>query len=120
MSNVNNSIQLIPEIEAEKKAKAGVAKITAAKKTSSEYKPVRGVHKSVLEALDRLFPGRTANGDKIAAVVYIITDGDCEISENAMRLVEIYDKRDSTEISERLSNIERMLRDIRKEVIHNA
>ena len=98
--------------EAVKKAKAGVAKITTAKKTSSEYKPVRGVHKSVLEALDRLFPGGTANGDKIAAAVYIVTDGDCEVSEKAMQLVESYGKRDGgAEISERLSNIERMLRD---------
>ena len=95
-----------------KKAKAGVAKITTAKKTSSEYKPVRGVHKSVLEALDRLFPGGTANGDMIAAVVYIVTNGDCEVSEKAMQLVESYGKRDGgAEISERLSNIERMLRD---------
>ena len=94
-----------------KKAKAGVAKITTAKKTSSEYKPVRGVHKSVLEALDRLFPGGTANGDMIAAVVYIVTNGDCEVSEKAMQLVESYGKRDGgAEISERLSNIERMLR----------
>ena len=95
-----------------KKAKAGVAKITTAKKTSSEYKPVRGVHKSVLEALDRLFPGGTANGDMIAAVVYIVTNGDCEVSEKAMQLVESYGKRDGgAEIFERLSNIERMLRD---------
>lgn len=95
-----------------KKPKTGLAKSTASNEKTSKYKHVRGIHDSVLEALRQLFPGGAHNCDLIAAAVYIITDGGCEVSEQAMRLVNSYDKRTGdTDISSRLSNIERMLRD---------
>ena len=95
-----------------KKPKIGLTKSTASNKKSSEYKHVRGIHDSVLVALRQLFPGGAHNCDLISAAVYIITDGNCEVSEQAMQLVNSYDKRTGdTDISARLSNIERMLRD---------
>lgn len=113
----NNEISAETEKEvsykpiAVKKAKAGTFKNPVSKKNPAECICVRGVHKSVITALDRLFPGGTSNGDMIAAAVYIVTGGDCEVTEKAMQLVESYGKREGTDISERLSNIERMLRD---------
>lgn len=96
---------------AAKKSKAASVKDAVPNKSSSEYKHVRGIHDSVLVALRQLFPGGAHNCDLISAAVYIITDGNCEISEQAMQLVNSYDKRvGDTDISERLSNIERMLR----------
>lgn len=113
----NNEISTETEEEvsdkpaAVKKAKTGVFKSPVSKKNQAECIYIRGVHKSVITALHRLFPGGTSNGDMIAAAVYIVTGGDCEVTGKAMQLVESYGKRDGADISERLSNIERMLRD---------
>lgn len=97
---------------AEKKVKAQPSKpVSQSKKNSSDYKLVRDVHKSVLVALRRLFPGGASAANMITAVVYIITDGGCELSEQARSLVDSYDKRDGDDnMSERIGNIERMLR----------
>lgn len=88
------------------------------KATSSSYEDVRSVHKSVMAAMRKSLPGTASKADLLAAFVYIHTDGDCEISDNAMQIVKAYkaeDKQfDLTQRTEtRLANIERMLREQR-------
>lgn len=102
-----------------KKLVKQMAKKNAANRTSADgYEFVRGVPCNVMDALRRRFPSNASKVDLLSAVVYIFTGGDCEISENAMQLVESYKNDDSQfalseRTEERLANIERMLREQR-------
>lgn len=100
-----------PAVAKEVKSKSKSTQTTLSKRKSADYKTVHDIPCGVLTALRRLFPGGTSNGDLLAAAGYIVTDGDCEVSETAMQLVESYNRRDNDDLEERLSNIERMLRD---------
>lgn len=88
------------------------------KAASPDYEDVRSVHKSVMAAMRKALPGTASKADLLAAFVYIHTNGDCEISDNAMSIVKAYKAEDRqydlTERTEtRLANIERMLREQR-------
>lgn len=102
-----------------KKLVKQMTKKNAANRTSADgYEFVRGVPCNVMDALRRRFPSNASKVDLLSAVVYIFTGGDCEISENAMQLVESYKNDDSQfalseRTEERLANIERMLREQR-------
>lgn len=79
-------------------------------KSDLKLKTVRDIPENVLEAMRRVIPGQSSNGNLISAFVYIFTNGGCEISPNAMRLVESYklfDKNDK--ILNKLTNIEKLL-----------
>lgn len=102
-----------------KKLTKQTAKKNAANRTSADgYEFIRGVPCNIMDALRRRFPSNASKADLLSAVVYIFTGGDCEISENAMQLVESYKNDDSQfalseRTEERLANIERMLREQR-------
>lgn len=67
---------------------------------------VRNVSKSIFISMKRIFPKAKRNSDMMEAAAYILTDGDCEISPEAMALVKSY-KPDDSATSERLARLER-------------
>ncbi len=84
---------------------------TTVSKTDNDLETVKYLPKSVMAAVRRKFSETASKADLISAVVYIFTDGDCEISEKAMKIVKSYKSDDKNEIIEkRLSHIENMLR----------
>ncbi len=90
---------------------------TAADKKSTS-KPVRDeetiqhIPKAQIAAMRQIFPGSANKIDMFSAMVYIISDGACEISESAMQFVKAYKKDDMTvTVVERLGNLERMIRE---------
>ena len=56
---------------------------------------IKYVSKSVMTAVRRVFPDSASKADLISAVVYLFTNGDCEISDRAMELVNSYKASDS-------------------------
>lgn len=89
------------------------------KKASNGYEFIKNMPCEPMDALRRKFPQAASKVDLLSAVIYIFTDGDCEISENAMRLVESYKDENNQRsmferTEERLGNIERMLREQRE------
>lgn len=79
-------------------------------KSDLKLKAVRDIPESVLDAMRRAIPKQASNGNLISAFVYIFTNGDCEISPKAMKLVESYKLIDNNEkILNKLENIERLL-----------
>lgn len=108
-----NSVVAYSKKPSSKKTKKRVSKTT-----SVGYEFARNIPCSVMDALRRQFATNASKVDLISAAVYIFTDGDCEISDNAMQIVKAYkaeDKQfDLTQRTEtRLANIERMLREQR-------
>ena len=84
--------------------------MTKEAKSDLQLKAVRDIPESLLDAMRRVIPGRASNGNLISAFVYIFTNGDCEISPKAMKLVESYKLFDNNEkILHKLENIERIL-----------
>lgn len=74
---------------------------------SCEYEFVHNVPKSAMDALRRLFPCSASKADLISAAVYILTDGECNISDKAMELVNGYKSDDKlVSINERISHLE--------------
>ena len=79
-------------------------------KSDLKLKAVRDIPESVLDAMRGAIPKQSSNGNLISAFVYIFTNGDCEISPKAMKLVESYKLIDNNEkILNKLENIERLL-----------
>lgn len=112
-AELENSVVTYAKKPSSKKTKKCVSKTT-----SVGYEFARNIPCSVMDALRRQFATNASKVDLISAAVYIFTDGDCEISDNAMQIVKAYkaeDKQfDLTERTEtRLANIERMLREQR-------
>lgn len=52
------------------------------------------VPSTVMDALRRCFPTAASKTDLISAAVYILTNGDCEVSEKALKIVNAYTKGD--------------------------
>ena len=74
---------------------------------------VKNVPRSVMAAMRRLFPESATKADLISAFVYVHTNGDCEISDRAMQLVNFYSAdNELININERLANLERMNRNM--------
>lgn len=79
-------------------------------KSDLKLKAVRDIPESVLDAMRRVIPKQASNGNLISAFVYIFTNGDCEISPKAMKLVESYTLLNKDEeILNKLTNIEKLL-----------
>ena len=79
---------------------------TTVSKTDNDLETVKYLPKSVMAAVRRKFSETASKADLISAVVYIFTDGDCEISEKAMKIVKSYKPDDKNAIiEERLSHI---------------
>lgn len=79
--------------------------------SSDEEECVRRLPRSVMDALRRLFPNGGRKVDLLSAAIYIVTRGDCEISDKAMELVEEYNDGDRlVSIDERLAALERISR----------
>lgn len=84
---------------------------TTVSKTDNDLETVKYLPKSVMAAVRRKFSETASKADLISAVVYIFTDGDCEISEKAMKIVKSYKPDDKNAIiEERLTHIENMQR----------
>lgn len=101
-----------------KSVKQSVKKGYERKAASDGYEFIKNMPCDPMNALRRRFPSNASKADLLSAVIYIFTGGDCEISENAMQLVESYKNDDSQfalseRTEERLANIERMLREQR-------
>lgn len=78
-----------------------------ASKAEKDVEFVNSIPKVVMDALRRLFPVSASKADLISAVIYIVTNGDCQISDKAMELVEQYNSDDRlTSINERLAHLE--------------
>ena len=81
---------------------------------------IKLVPKSVMNAMRRVLPNASTKGDLISAFVYIFTNGDCEISESAMEIVQSYTADNSMvpvnehldEMDHRFDNLERMVRQL--------
>ncbi len=77
----------------------------------SDGECVRRLPRPVMDALRRLFSSGASKEDLLSAAVYIVTNGDCEISEKAMELVNDYNNGDRlVSIDERLASLERLER----------
>lgn len=62
---------------------------------------------TVMDALRRSFPTSASKTDLISAAVYILTNGDCEISDKALKIVDAYTKGDKlVSMEETLKRIE--------------
>lgn len=121
--NVEENVQ--PKSDNDKKSSQSKRPVKQTTRKRTDYKPasdgyeyVREIPRNVMDALRRRFPSNASKADLLSAVIYIFTGGDCEISENAMQLVESYKNDDSQfalseRTEERLANIERMLREQR-------
>lgn len=84
---------------------------TTVSKTDNDLETIKYLPKSVMAAVRRKFSETASKADLISAVVYIFTDGDCEISEKAMKIVKSYKPDDKNAIiEERLTHIENMQR----------
>ncbi|MGN1305858.1 MAG: hypothetical protein ACI4YB_12600 [Oscillospiraceae bacterium] len=94
----------------ENQKKTTTHRITVSK-TDNDLETVKYLPKSVMAAVRRKFSETASKADLISAVVYIFTDGDCEISEKAMKIVKSYKPDDKNAIiEERLTHIENMQR----------
>ncbi len=81
-------------------------------KSANDKETIQKIPKAQIAAMRQTFPGAANKIDMFSAMVYIISDGACEISESAMQLVKAYKKDDMTAaVAERLGNIERMMRE---------
>lgn len=121
--NAEENVQ--PKSDNDKKSSQSKRPVKQTTRKRTDYKPasdgyeyVREIPRNVMDALRRRFPSNASKADLLSAVIYIFTGGDCEISENAMQLVESYKNDDSQfalseRTEERLANIERMLREQR-------
>lgn len=121
--NIEENVQ--PKSDNDKKLSQSKRPVKQTTRKRNDYKPasdgyeyVREIPRNVMDALRRRFPSNASKADLLSAVIYIFTGGDCEISENAMQLVESYKNDDSQfalseRTEERLANIERMLREQR-------
>lgn len=88
-----------------KQTRRKTAKVVSPSKT--ELETIKYVPVTVLEAIRKIFPVSASKADLISAVVYIFTNGGCEISEKAMDLVQAYEKEDKiVSIDERLARLE--------------
>ncbi|MCM1059136.1 MAG: hypothetical protein NC452_02455 [Eubacterium sp.] len=78
---------------------------------------LRGVTESAIVAAKKISPSTHSNGAAIMAIVYIFTNGNCEITQDAMELVKAYKSDDKfAPIVERLDIMGRCLEDCRKGV----
>lgn len=99
-----------------KSAKKVLSNKNASKSAAKGYEYIKDVPSDVMNAVRRALPvNNSSKADLLSAFIYIFTNGDCEISENAMKIVEAYNASDSNlamskSIDERLSNLERMAR----------
>ena len=84
----------------------------------SASEDIKSLPKNVMAAVRRRFAVSASKADLISAMVYIFTNGDCEISDTAMDVVRSYSSENPMipvnahldEIDERFDNLERMMR----------
>lgn len=98
-----------PAVELKSKPKTSKRPATSIPKSlDAEYEDIRSVPKSVMQAVRKLFPETASKADLVSAIVYIFTNGECEISERAMEIVKSYQADDTlVSINERLARLER-------------
>lgn len=99
----------VPEIETRKRRSQSKTKTSRnnSRVVSCDYEFINNMPKQVMDTLRRLFPSSASKADLLSAAVYIISDGDCEISDKAMELVRNYNSDDKlVSINERLSHLE--------------
>ncbi len=105
-----------PDIEAKPVSKPKAkpvpkTKASVAKAIKSDYESIRNVDKSVISAVRKVFPVTASKADLISAVVYIFTDGNCEISDKAMEIVKSYKQDDGIgDVKEQLAAMQRQLK----------
>lgn len=76
---------------------------------NSGFEEVKYMPKSAMNALRQIFPDYTSKADLISAAAYILSDGNCNISDKAMSLVTSYKRGDKFDsIEDRLSRLERL------------
>lgn len=82
-----------------------------AAKSDEDYEFIHHMPTSVMDALRRIFPSSVSKADLISAAVYIVTNGDCVISDKAMALVDAFNSNDELiSINERLAHLERIVK----------
>ncbi len=99
-----------------KKSKKTKKQAKGAVKSSSDDLDVcnvRDIPKNVIHTLKRIFPQAGKNSDLLSAAAYIFTNGDCEISPEAMKLVRSYESDNGMiDVLERLTLINQVLRSL--------
>lgn len=74
---------------------------------------VRDIPKNIIHTLKRIFPQAGKNAELLSAAAYIFTNGECEISPEAMKLVRSYESDNGMiDVLDRLALISQVLRSL--------